>query len=126
MELTALYIFIDDFYKEISTFECWDKLKAGWTGSRGPRKKLSLSEIVTLNILCFQLRITDLKSFHRLIKDRYYSEFPSVPNYENFLKATNKSAELTLLIVKYLLFINKTLSENQNHFIDSTPPVSLL
>jgi hypothetical protein len=121
MELTALYTFIDDFFKEISTFECWTELKAKWLGSRGPKKKLSLSEIVTLNILRFQLRITDLKSFHRLVKERYSEEFPSIPNYENFLKATNKSAEFTLLIIKYLLYINKTISKNQNHFIDSTP-----
>lgn len=121
MDLTSLYTFIDDFYKEISTFDCWGKLYSKWAGSRGPVKKLSLSEVVTLNILRFQLRISDLKSFHRLVRDRFKSEFPSVPNYENFLKATNKSAELTLLIIQYFLFINRAISENQNHFIDSTP-----
>ena len=121
MELTALYTFIDDFYKEISNFDIWNKLYSSWGNKRGPQKKLSLSEIVTLNILRFQLRIVDLKSFHRLIKDRYSREFPSIPNYENFLKATNKSAELSLLIIQYLLYVNKSLSKNMDHFIDSTP-----
>ncbi len=121
MELTELYTFIDDFYSEISTFECWKQLKVNWEGSRGPKMRLSISEIVTMNILRFQLKITDLKSFHRLIKDRYLSECPAIPNYENFLKASNKSAEFTLLIIRSFLYINKSLSENQHHFIDSTP-----
>lgn len=121
MELTALYTFIDDFFKEISNFDIWMKLYSQWKNRRGPHKKLSISETVTLNILRFQLRITDLKSFHRLIKDRYSKEFPSIPNYENFLKATNKSSEFTLLIIRYLLYINRTLSTNGHHFIDSTP-----
>jgi len=112
---------VDDFYKEIREFECWKILKTKWLGSRGPKRKVSLSEIVTLNILRFQLRINDLKSFHRLVKDRYNGEFPNIPNYENFLKATNKSTELTSLIVEYLLYINRIMSQNQNHFIDSTP-----
>lgn len=66
-----------------------------------------------MNVLRFQLKITDLEAFHRQVKDRYYEEFPLVPNYEKFLKATNKSSEFTLLIIRHLLYINRSLT-NQN------------
>jgi len=121
MELTALYTFIDDFFKEFMALDCWDKYSRKWKGSRGPKRKLNLSETVTLNILRYSVRIIDLKSFHRLAKDRYSNDFPDIPNYENFLKATNKSAYFTLLFLKYLLNINKINSVGKNHFIDSTP-----
>lgn len=121
MDLVALYTFIDDFFKEISSFDIWKMFYSEWHNKRGPQKKLSISETVTLNVLRFQLRITDLKSFHKLVIDRYSREFPTVPNYENFLKATNKSSKFTLLIIRYLLYVNRAISNKGNHFIDSTP-----
>ncbi len=120
MELTALYTTIDDFFKEIMKLKSWNELSKTWYGKRGPKRKLSLSETVTLNVLRFSIRITDLKSFHRLAKDKYNREFPNIPNYENFLKATNKSSELTLLFLEYLLNINRINTTGKNHFIDST------
>jgi len=45
--------------------------------------------------------------------------FPKIPNYENFLKSTNKSLGFILVILKYLLYQNSSLS-SKYHFIDST------
>jgi hypothetical protein len=40
-----------------------------WEGKRGPKKRLSLAEVMTLNILRFYLRVHDLKTFHRLLQN---------------------------------------------------------
>ena len=121
MDLVTLYTYVDDFFKEIQQLEIWEELLSIWQGKRGPKKKQSISETVTLNILRFTLRVKDLKTFHHLIVDRYSAEFSRIPNYENFLKATNKSSAFTQVFLKYLLYINKMTSSGQNHFIDSTP-----
>jgi hypothetical protein len=65
-------------------------IQAYWEGKRGPKKRLSLAEVITLNILRFHLRVHDLKVFHRLIRNVYQDYFPGLPNYENFLKAANR------------------------------------
>jgi hypothetical protein len=52
---------------------------------------LSLAEVMTLNILRFSLCVHDLKAFHRLLQNAYREYFPALPNYENFLKVTNRS-----------------------------------
>ena len=121
LDITALYTFIDDFFKEISSMDHWKSIEHYWQGARGPKKNLSLSEVVTLNILRFYLRVTDLKSFHRLVKESYKREFPSIPNYENFLKATNKSAIFCSIFLQYLASVNRLKSAGEAHFIDSTP-----
>ena len=76
MDLVELYTYVDDFFKEIEKLEIWDELLPLWQGQRGPKKMVSISETITLNILRFSLRITDLKSFHRLVVDRHAQEFP--------------------------------------------------
>ena len=106
MDLVELYIYVDDFFMEIEKLEIWDELLTLWQGRRRPNMMLSISEILTLNILRFSLRITELKSFHGLVVDRYAQEFPSTPNYVNFLKATNQSSPFIQIFLKYLLYIN--------------------
>ena len=51
MNITELYIIVDDFIKAIMQTEIWEDLYSKWQGKRGPKKKLSISEVVTLNIL---------------------------------------------------------------------------
>ena len=86
--------------------------------NRGPRRMLSLSEVVTLNIIRFYMRIEDLKTFHKVAILYYKKYFPKIPNYENFLKATNKSGIFIWILLKYLLYKNRGINI---HFIDSTP-----
>lgn len=46
---------------------------------------------------------------------------PEIPNYENFLKATNKAVPIIALFMQVLLIQNRAENENSVHFIDSTP-----
>jgi hypothetical protein len=83
---------VDDFVKGLEGHIGLEQ----WNGERGPKRKLSLSEIMTLNITRFFIRVNDLKSFHRLLEVRYKDCFPGIPNYANFLKATNASASYNI------------------------------
>ena len=77
-----------------------DLLK-NWHGKWGPKRKLSLSQTVTLNIIRFCYRVKDLKTFHGILKARFLKEFSTIPNYENFLKASNWSIGYVILFLKF-------------------------
>ncbi len=117
-ELTILYTFVDDFFQALFHSSLGKKLCHLWENKRGPKKKLTLSEVVTLNLLRFSMRVQDLKTFHRIVGEHYRRYFPKLPNYENFLKATNRSGLFISLLVKYLLHVNSR--GNEEHFVDST------
>ena len=45
---------------------------------------------------------------------------PNLPNYENFMKATNKSTVFILAFMKFLMEMNRK-KESEIHYMDSTP-----
>ena len=118
--LTTLYCIIDDFIKTLAKTSNGQKMLDFWKSKRGPQRQLSLSEVLTLNILRFHFHIFDLKAFSRLLQCTYKTYFPHLPNYENFLKATNKSFPFTIVLVQYLLLLNRRISKCGLYFLDST------
>jgi hypothetical protein len=111
---------VDEFINTIMNYPIGKMIREQWEGKRGPKKHLSLAEIITLNILRFYLRIHDLKTFHRLVWNAYRDYFPGLPNYENFLKATNQSLPAIVVFMKYLLFLTRMGKGEGKYFIDST------
>jgi hypothetical protein len=107
---------VDDFVKGLERHTGLEQ----WNGERGPKRRLSLSEIMTLNITRFFIRVNDLKSFHRLLEARYKDCFPGLPNYANFLKATNASAPYVITLLEFLLYINRRMTPEGVFFMDST------
>jgi hypothetical protein len=87
---------------------------------RCPQRQLSLSEVLTLNIMRFHLHVFDLQSFWRLAESSFKAYFPHLPNYENFLKATNRSFPFTTLLLQYLLLLNSRTNKGALFFLDST------
>jgi len=67
------------------------KQHTSWDGKRGSKQKLSISEVVALNIIRFLMRINVLKTFYKYPRDNLTDIFLNLHNYENFLKATHKS-----------------------------------
>jgi len=53
LTLTTLYCIIDDFINSLKTTESRQKMLESWKAKRGPQKKLSISEVITLNVLRF-------------------------------------------------------------------------
>ncbi len=70
---------------------------------RGPQRKLSLEQIVMLNIYRFYFKMGDLKNYHKMIKELMSDKVPNLPNYENFMKATNKSTVFILTFMNFLM-----------------------
>ena len=94
---------------------------------RGPQRKLSLEQIVALNIYRFHFKTGDLKNYHKMIKELMSEKVPNLPNYENFMKATNKSTVFILHLKQLQMFqpffysiaaymINRNLDFYQNFF----------
>lgn len=55
-------------------------------GERGPKRRMSVSDVVTLNLVRIFDRTADLKTFHKNAVEHYLSYFPTLTNYENFMK----------------------------------------
>src|SRR5215467_6495148 len=118
--LTTLYCIIDDFINALTETANGQKMKNLWRAKRGPQRRLSLSEVLTLNILRYYFHIFDLKAFVRLAECNYKTYFPGLPNYENFLKAANQSFPFTVLLLQYLLELNRRMNRGGLFFLDST------
>lgn len=73
----------------------------------GPKRRLSPEQIVALNIYRFHFKIGDLKNYHKMVKELMHDKVPELTNYENFLKATNKSAIFILSFMSFLMRMNK-------------------
>ena len=52
----------------------------------------------------------DLKAFSRLAHNAYKAYFPRLPNYENILKVTNRSSLFTVVLLWYLLMLNRQMN----------------
>ena len=58
---------------------------------------------MSLNIYRFFMQFSNLKAFHRFATEYLKERYPNFPNYENFLKATNKSFPMMMLFVNSVL-----------------------
>ena len=76
-----------------------------FNGKRSPKRRLSLEQIVALNIYRFHFKCGDLKNFHKMVRELTDDKVPKLPNYENFMKAANKS---TVFILAFMNFLIKT------------------
>ena len=114
-----IYSIVDDFIKAVEKARNFSILLKNWNGKRGPKRRLSITQVISLNLLRFTLHIKDLKAFHRIVKTMVL--IPGMLNYENFLKASNKSFPAIALFMQFLLVQNQLKNESGFHFIDSTP-----
>ena len=119
--LTTLYCIVDDFIHRFLETSAGKKSLALYCGKRGPKRRMSISEIVTLNLVRILDRTADLKTFHRNACSSYISYFPSLTNYENFLKATNRAIGFIACFVQYQLYMNRINSTENVFYVDSTP-----
>lgn len=114
-----IYSTVDDFIKAVEVDKNFSFLIKNWNGKRGPKRRLSITQVISLNLLRFALHIKDLKAFHRIVKAMDF--IPGMPNYENFLKASNKALPIMTVLMQLLLLQNQLQNDSGFHFIDSTP-----
>ena len=72
--ITELFIFVDDFFKYLEKTRFSDLLWKWNPNRRGKKKNLSISEVVTLNVVKFINHQKDLKSFYKnaFFKNRFF------------------------------------------------------
>ena len=91
-----IYNLTSMFFKSLKGNLMYEFLISKFNGKRGPKRQLSLEQIVALNIYRFHFKMGDLKNYHKMIKELMSDKVPNLPNYENFMKATNKSTVFIL------------------------------
>ena len=119
--ITEIYFFIDELLKNLKKTDLWDQLPKWIPYNKGRKRKLSLSEVITLNIIKVLNHFIDLKAFHGNASIFLIKDFHDLPNYENFLKATNKSFPYLIVILHILLTVSRINNTNSIKAIDSTP-----
>ena len=122
-----IYNLTSMFFKSLKGNLMYEFLISKFNGKRGPKRQLSLEQIVALNIYRFHFKTGDLKNYHKMIKELMSDKVPNLPNYENFMKATNKSTVFILHLKQLQMFqpffysiaaymINRKLDFYQNFF----------
>ena len=122
-----IYNLTSMFFKSLKGNLMYEFLISKFNGKRGPKRQLSLEQIVALNIYRFHFKTGDLKNYHKMIKELMSDRVPNLPNYENFMKATNKSTVFILHLKQLQMFqpffysiaaymINRKLDFYQNFF----------
>ena len=61
-----IYSIINDFIKAVEQDKNFSVLLKNWNGKREPKRKLSITQVISLNLLRFIIHIKDLKAFHRM------------------------------------------------------------
>ena len=120
-DLVELYCTIDDFYQCFIKTEPGKKNLAEYYGKRGPRRSMTVPEVMTLNIVRILDRTGDLKTFHKTACLHYRSYFPNLTNYENFMKASNKAVGFIAAFIQVQLYLNQENCNENTFFLDSTP-----
>lgn len=113
-DLTTLYCSIDDFWKKFKPE--WNKhlIETG-KSSRGPKPRLSISEMLTITIMFQQSNFRTFKYFYKFIQKYHLREFPDLISYNRFV-AVMKG--LFIPLFAYLFHQRGELTEIS--FIDAT------
>lgn len=119
-----IYNIISNFVESLEADTKLCSLCKAWNGKRGPKRRLSITTVISLNLMRYFLHVKDLKAFHRIVK--MMDIIPDFINYENFLKASNKALPVMVLFLQALLAQNRALNKTDVHFMDSTPLTTCL
>ena len=117
-DLVELYCTIDDFYQCFIKTEPGKKNLAEYYGKHGPKRSMTVPQLMTLNIVRILDRTGDLKSFHKIASLHYRSYFPNLKNYENFMKASNKAVGFIAAFIQVQLYLNQE-NCNENTFFST-------
>jgi hypothetical protein len=91
-QLIAIFCEIDDFCKDLDKNISESLLSAPIKGNRGPNCSLSISEIMTIQILFQMVGYRNFKTFYTAFLKQYWSNyFPKLPGYTRFVELMPRS-----------------------------------
>lgn len=116
-QLVTIFCEIDDFCKEFDTVTAHQRLPAPFAKTaRGPKGKLSVSEIMTILVLFQQMRFRTFKMFYCGFLQIYWKTyFPQLPSYTRFIELM-ANATVPLMVYSQLHSGKRT----GIYYIDST------
>ena len=74
-----IYNLTSMFFKSLKGNLMYEFLFSKLNGKLGPKRQLSLEQIVTLNIYRFHFKNGDLKNYHKMIKELMCDKIPNLP-----------------------------------------------
>lgn len=93
-QLTTIFCQIDDFCKELdkNISQSQSLLTSPIKGNRGPECCLSISEIMTVQILFQMIGYRNFKTFYVNFLQIYWKKyFPNLPSYQRFVELMNRA-----------------------------------
>lgn len=91
-QLVSIFCEIDDFCKELDKNISESLLSAPVKGNRGPNCSVSISEIMTVQILFQMVGYRNFKTFYTGFLTQYWSHyFPTLPGYVRFVELMPRS-----------------------------------
>jgi len=91
-QLVAIFCELDDFCKELDKNIAHSLLSSPTKGPRGPNCCLSISEIMTIQILFQMIGYRNFKTFYTGFMQKYWSHyFPTLPSYTRFVELIARS-----------------------------------
>ncbi len=87
-QLVRIFVEVDDFCKQLDNYEYKGRLlpQPPAHKPRGPRCRLSDSEIMTILLVFQKVRFRDFKAFYVFIAQYYAEYFPGLPSYNRFIE----------------------------------------
>jgi Transposase DDE domain len=90
--VTSIFCEVDDFCKELEKNISEPLLSAPTKGGRGPNCGLSISEIMTVQILFQMVGYRNFKTFYTGFLTKYWLHyFPNLPSYNRFVELMSRS-----------------------------------
>ena len=91
-QLVSIFCEIDDFCKELDKNMSQLQLTGPSKGRRGPACCLSISEIMTVQILFKMVGYRNFKTFYTSFLQIYWKQyFPRLPSYQRFVELTHRA-----------------------------------
>lgn len=106
-DLVKTFCIIDDF------FDCFQG------NSTGRKSNLSISELATISLLGNVYEIRCLKRLYELVKTSFSDDFPTLPDYNNFLLGMHRVSVYLLLFIQVMLK-SRSSTNGDVCFIDGT------
>ena len=118
-QLVRIFVEVDDFWKQLDNYEYKGRLLPSPAAQkpRGPRCRLSDSEIMTILLVFQKVRFPDFKAFYVFIAQYYAEYFPGLPSYNRFI-------ELMRRVIFPLTIFPQLNARKEPVFIISILPVS--
>ena len=111
-QLVSIFCEIDDFCKELDKNISQPLLSAPTKGRRGPACCLSVSEIMTIQILFQMVGYRNFKTFYTCFLQTYWKHyFPNLPSYSRFVEL------ISLALLPLMLFTQFKSGKKQGFII---------